>query len=103
MHKRKHRRMGYGNTVASEGLIVLQNATLVNEALLFDGYVAIASNEILERTNDGINGSLNGKLRAVRAANIDVDADSFEFLNNGTVTSHDVLRGGASLGQSRSD
>jgi len=94
--------MDYGNTVASEGLIILQNATLVNEALLFDGYIAIASNEILEGTNDGINGSLNGKLRAVRAANIDVDADPFGFLN-GTVTSHDAFRGGASLGQSRSD
>jgi len=83
-------------------LIVLQNATLVNEALLFDGHVAVASNEILEGTNDGIKGSLNGKLRAVRTANIDVDIDPFGFLN-GTVTTHDVVREGAWLGQSRSD
>lgn len=88
--------MGSGNTVASEGLIVLQNATLVNEALLFGGYVAAASNKILKGTNDGINRSLNGKLGAVRGANIDVDFDPFGFLN-GTVTSHDVFRGGASL------
>lgn len=81
----------YGNTVASEGLIILQDATLVYEALLLGRDVAAASGGIFEGTDGGIDGNLNGKLGTVGAANVDVDVDPFGFLN-GTVTSHGVSR-----------
>lgn len=81
----------YGNTVASEGLIILQDATLVYEALLLGRDVAAASGGIFEGTDGGIDGNLNGKLETVGAANVDVDVDPFGFLN-GTVTSHGVSR-----------
>lgn len=70
-------------------MIVLQYATSVNEALLFSGDVAVASDDILEGIDGGIDGNLDRKLGTVRAANVDVDVDvdPFGFLN-GTVTSH---------------
>lgn len=77
-------------TVALEGLIVLQYATLVNEALFRCGDVTVPRDEILEGLDGGFEGNLNRKLGTVGAANVDVDAfNSLRFLNC-TVTSHGV-------------
>lgn len=84
-------------TVALERLIVLEDPSLVNQTLLFGGDVAVASDDLLEGSDGGIEANLNGKLRTIGASNVDVDSSSIGGVGfrrrttlNGTVTSHGV-------------
>lgn len=92
-----------GYTVALEGLIVLEDATFVNQALLIGGDVAAASDDLLEGPDDGIQPNRNRKLGTVGAPNVDVHSSSVGGggglgLLNGTVTSHGVPTSQASTG-----
>lgn len=83
------------DTVALEGLIILEDPTLVNQALLIRGYITIVSNRLLEGSDGGIEANLNGKLGTIGTADVDVDFVCGVPLCGGTlsgsvITSHVV-------------
>lgn len=81
-------------TVALQGLIVLEDPTLVNQTLLLSRDVAVPSDSILKGSDGGIEANLNGKLGTIGASNVDVDSVVGLRLRrtlSGSVTSHGVL------------
>lgn len=80
-------------------MIVLEDPTLVNQTLLIGRDVAVGGNRLLEGSDGGIEGNLNGKLGTIGAANVDVDVDTVGGVRlRGTfsgsfTTSHGVVVG----------